>query len=310
MDWLSFIVSLIEAGIRMGIPIAFGGLGVIIAEKSGVLNIGCEAEMLMGSFITFYIAQATGNYFTAIIAGGLGGALSALIIAYLSISRKQNQSVVGIITNIFITGLTSYLYRVIYGSTTALTSIETLKSLKIPGLSSIPVIGEVLFDQTIIFYVLVVVAIAVYYVLYKLKIGLKLRAVGENPRAAQAGGINVVRYRYIAMICAGFLAGIGGAYLTLGILGKFTENMSAGRGFIGMAVASLSHWHPVLALFCSLVFGVANALQLRLQAFGIEAPYQFMIMLPYIFTLISLVVFARGAKAPKSLGVPFEKEGR
>lgn len=310
MDWGSFFISLIEAGIRMGIPIAFGGLGVIIAEKSGVLNIGCEAEMLMGAFTSFLVAEKTGSLALGILGGGIGGSFAALIIAYLTISRKQNQSVVGVIANIFFAGFTSYMYRVVYGSTTILPSIDTLKNISIPGLSKIPVVGKILFQQTSLFYIMLLIATVQFILMYKLKIGLKMRAVGENPRAAQAGGINVIRYRYVALLMAGFLAGIGGAYLSLGIMGKFTENMAGGRGFIGMAVASLSHWSPLFSLVCAFIFGVANALELRLQAFGIDVPYQFMIMLPYVFTLLSLVLFARGVKAPKSLGQPFEREGR
>lgn len=310
MDIALFIASVLAAGVRMGIPIAFAGIGVVIAEKSGVLNIGCEGEMLIGSFTTFAVAYFTGNMALGILAGGLGGMMAAMVIAFLSVTRKQDQSVVGIVMNIFATGFTSFLYRVVFGASGSGLSLDTLKTIKIPVLGDIPFIGNAFFNQTILYYILIFVAIVAWYIMNKLKIGLQLRAVGENPRAAQSCGINVILYRYVAMMIAGFLSGVGGAYLVLAIMGKFVEDISAGRGFIAMAVSALCHWNPIYALVASLVFGVAQGLQMRLQAYGINIPYQFLLMLPYAITIISLIAFGRGVKAPKDLGRVYEKEGR
>jgi len=309
MDVSLFIVSVLSAAVRMGIPIAFAGIGVVISEKAGVLNIGCEAEMLMGAFVTFVVAYATGSNFIGVIAGGISGTLVALLIAFLSITRKQDQSVVGIVLNIFMVGFTSFMYRALYGNESSL-SIETIDTIAIPGLSKIPYLGEVFFNQTSLYYLLIVVAVVAWYVLAKMKVGLQLRAVGENPKAAAACGIDVIKFRYVGLSVAGFLAGIAGSYLIVAIMGKFTENISAGRGFIGMAVSALCHWNPILALLASFVFGAAQGLQMRLQAYGIDIPYQILLMLPYVLTLISLVAFGRGAKAPKSLGRVYEKEAR
>lgn len=310
MDVSAFILSMLSAGIRMSIPIAFAGIGVVIAEKSGVLNIGCEGEMLVGAFTTFTAAYFTQSIAVGILAGGIGGMLTALIIAYLSITRKQDQSVVGIVVNIFAAGFTSFVFRVIFGATGTSLSIETMNSIKIPVLSRIPYIGNILFHQTVLFYILIVTAAVVWYVLTRLKVGLQLRAVGENPRAAQACGINVIGYRYAAVLTAGFLSGVGGSYLVVAIMGQFTEDISAGRGFIAMAVSVLSHWNALLALLASLCFGIAQGLQMRMQAYGINIPYQFLLMLPYILTIVSIVIFGRGVKAPKDLGRVYEKEGR
>lgn len=309
MDWSLFIISVLSAAIRMGIPIAFAGIGVVISEKAGVLNIGCEAEMLLGAFVTFVVAYSTGSNVLGILAGGTSGMIVALLIAYLSISRKQDQSVVGIVLNIFMVGFTSFLYRALYGNQSSL-SIDTIGSIAIPGLSRIPFIGSVFFNQTILYYILLVVAIMSCFFMNKMKVGLQLRAVGENPKAAQACGINVVEFRYTALSLAGFLSGIAGSYLIVAIMGKFTENISAGRGFIGMAVSALCHWNPILALIASFIFGAAQGLQMRLQAYGIDIPYQILLMLPYVLTLASLVTFGRGAKAPKDLGHVYEKEAR
>lgn len=309
MDVSLFVVSVLSAAVRMGIPIAFAGIGVVISEKAGVLNIGCEAEMLMGAFVTFVVSYATGSNFLGVMAGGLSGMLVALLIAFLSITRKQDQSVVGIVLNIFMVGFTSFMYRALYGNESSL-SIETIDSIAIPGLSKIPYIGEVFFNQTSLYYVLIVVAVVSWFILAKMKVGLQLRAVGENPKAAAACGINVVKFRYIGLSVAGFLAGVAGSYLIVAIMGKFTENISAGRGFIGMAVSALCHWNPILALLASFIFGAAQGLQMRLQAYGIDIPYQILLMLPYVLTLVSLVAFGRGAKAPKALGKVYEKEAR
>lgn len=310
MDIALFLTSMLAAGIRMGVPIAFAGIGVVIAEKSGVLNIGCEGEMLMGSFATFSVTYYTKNMFLGIISGGVAGLLTALIIAFLSVSRKQDQSVVGIVVNIFAAGFTSFIYRVLFGTNGSALSIDTMGTVKIPLLGDIPYIGDIFFNQTILYYLLIVVAVASWYIMTKLKVGLQLRAVGENPRAAQACGINVIRYRYVSMLCAGFLSGIGGSYLVIAIMGKFVEDISAGRGFIAMAVSALCHWNTIFALIASFVFGIAQGLQMRLQAYGIEIPYQFLLMLPYVLTILSLIVFGRGVKAPKDLGNVYEKEGR
>lgn len=310
MDWGIFLSSVLAAAVRMGIPIAFAGIGVVIAEKCGVLNIGCEGEMLIGSFTTFAVSYLTGSVTAGVIAGGIGGMMAALVIAYLSISRRQDQSVVGIVLNIFAAGFTSYLYRVLYGTTGSSLSIQTIGSIRIPILADIPVIGEAFFNQTIFYYLLGVVAVISWYVLTRLKVGLQLKAVGENPRAAQACGINVILFRYAALAVSGFLSGIGGSYLIVAIMGKFTEDISAGRGFIAMAVSALCHWNPLLALLAAFVFGAAQGLQMRLQSFGINVPYQFLLMLPYAMTLISLIAFGRGVKAPRDLGCVYEKEGR
>ena len=270
MDVMAFISSMLAAGIRMGIPIAFAGIGVVIAEKSGVLNIGCEGEMLTGSFVTFVVVYFTHSYFLGILAGGAGGLLTAMIISFLSITRKQDQSVVGIVVNIFAAGFTSFIYRVIFGTSGSGLSIDVMSTIKIPVLGDIPFIGNIFFNQTILYYALIVVAVVCWFVLMKLKAGLQLRAIGENPRAAQACGINVILYRHIAVMLAGFLSGIGGAYLVVATMGSFVEEMSAGRGFIAMAVSTLCHWNPILALIASFVFGIAQGLQMRMQAYADE----------------------------------------
>ena len=234
----------------------------------------------------------------------------ALLIAFWGVSRKQDQSVVGIMFNIFALGFTNFLYRAIFGVSTDKAQVDILPTLSVPGLSKIPALGEILFQQNILVYLALIMAILALYVLRRTKFGLQIEATGENPQAAQAAGIRVKRVRYFGYLFCGFMAGIGGAFLSCGIVGTFTENMSAGRGFICLAVTILARWNPLLSVAAALLFGTVQALQLRLQALGSDLPYQFFVALPYLVTLISLAVFGWNIHAPKDLGQVYNEERR
>lgn len=309
-----FIVTLLTAALRMAVPIGYSALGETFAEKSGILNIGMEGQMLVGAYFAVSTVYATKSIYLGLLVAGISGMIGALIIAYLCISRKQDQTVVGIMFNLFASGFTSYLFRAFYGSGSAssgnLPTISGFPTITIPLLSKIPILGSVFFNQNIMVYMLIILSIILWFELNHLKIGLQLKSVGENPRVSQACGINVILTRYVTMIIGGFLTGIGGAYLSIDILGKFQEDMSGGRGFIALAVVILGRWNPLLTLAGVFIFGIADALQLRMQAFGINIPYQFMLMMPYLIVLLSFTTMGRGVTAPKSLCKVFEKEGR
>ena len=306
----AFLVPLFTAGVRMSVPLIFGSVGDVVSERSGVMNIGLEGEMLVSALISFMAAYHTGSLFIGILAGGMAGLAGALLIAFWGVSRKQDQSVVGIMFNIFALGFTNFLYRAVYGVITDKIKVDILKNVEIPLLSKIPFIGDIFFKHNVLVYCAFAAATVVWFLLRYTNLGLKVNAAGENPKAAAAAGIDVVKIRYKTYMFSGFMAGIGGAFLSCGIVGTFTENMSSGRGFICLAITILARWNPVFAVCAAFMFGTVEALQLRLQALGSALPYQFFVALPYGVTLLSLVIFGRNIHAPGYLGQIYNKESR
>ena len=306
----SFLTALFASGMRQGVPLIYGSVGDCVSEKAGVVGICIEGEIIFGAFFSYLFALRSGNLWLGVLMGAVAGMISSLLVAAWSIYFKQDQSIIGIMFNIFAAGFTNFLNRKIFGVSIASEKIETFKPIKIPGLSEIPVIGEVFFNQDILTYLSIVLAVITLLVMKKTKLGLQMLAVGENPKAAQASGVQVQRYRLIAYMFCGFTAGLAGASLTLSTVGSFTEVISAGRGFICLAIVILARWNPVVACIAGFGFGSIQALQLRLQIMGSVVPHQFFIALPYLITLVVLIVAGHNIRAPKELGVPFDKESR
>ena len=306
----AFLTALFSSGVRQSIPLIYGSVGDTVSERSGVMGIALEGEMLFGAFFAYLFALRTGSLWVGVLMGAVAGMLSSLIVAVWSVLFRQDQSIVGIMFNILATGFTNFLNRMIFGTSNANISIDTFQPIAIPGLSKIPVLGEIFFNQDILAYLSVVLAAAVFFVLRRTKLGLQLGAVGENPRAAQAAGIRVYRVRVLAYMFCGFAAGVAGASLTLSTVGSFTEAISAGRGFICLAIVILSRWNPLTALVASFGFGSIQALQIRLQVQGSALPYQVFVALPYLITVLVLALAGHNIRAPRELGVPFEKESR
>ena len=284
----SFLTALFASGVRQSIPLIYGSVGDAVSERAGVMGISLEGEMLFGAFFSYLVALRTGSLWIGVL----------------------DQSIIGIMFNILAVGFTNFLNRMIFGTSNANITIETFQPIAIPGLSRVPVLGEIFFNQNILTYLSVVLAAVVFWVLRKTKLGLQLTAVGENPKAAQASGIQVYRFRLAAYMFCGFLAGIAGASLTLGSVGTFTESISAGRGFICLAIVILSRWNPLVALATSFGFGSIQALQIRLQVQGSALPYQVFVALPYLVTILALAIGGHNIRAPRELGVPFDKESR
>lgn len=305
-----FLTALFASGMRQGIPLIYGSVGDCVSEKSGVMGICIEGEMLFGAFFSYLFALKTGNLWMGVLLGSLAGMISSLIVAIWSIYFKQDQSIIGIMFNILALGFTNFLNRMIFGTSNANISIETFQPIPIVGLSKIPIIGEVFFCQDILAYMSVVFAVVTYFVMKKTKLGLQIMAVGENPKAAQASGIQVYRYRLLSYMFCGLTAGLAGTSLTLGTVGTFTEDISAGRGFICLAIVILARWNPLVALVASFGFGSIQALQIRLQVMGSSMPYQFFVALPYLITVVVLIVAGHNIRAPRELGVSFDKESR
>jgi ABC-type uncharacterized transport system permease subunit len=303
-------VGFLASSIRLAVPLIFASLGEVFTQRSGVLNLGLEGIMLLGSFTGFVGANLSGNLWVGVLTGMLSGALLALFIAVFDVSLGADQTIVGVMVVIAMQGLVTYLNNVVFGGSYIPPRTEGFPPMPIPLLSSLPVLGETIFNQNILGYLAFALAPLVALVLFKTTWGLKLRGVGEDPRAADSMGVNVFRLRYAALTLGGLLAGLGGAFLSLGYLGTFNDNITAGRGWIAIALVYFGQWNPYRVLAGALLFGAVNALQLRLQAQGLDLPFQFMLMLPYVLTILVLLGIAREGRGPAAMCVPYRREER
>ena len=299
-------VGLFAAALRMATPLIFASLGGIFSERAGVINIALEGMMITGAFSGVFVTYVTGNPWIGVCAAILAGGLLGFIHGILTIKFAGDQIVSGTGINIFALGFTAYMSQIVWGSRGASQSVQGLGTVSIPLLSDVPLVGEVIGKQTPLVYISLLAVIASFIVLFKTPFGLRVRAVGEHPGAADTTGINVYKTKYLCVIISGILASLGGAFLSLGHLSLFVNGMTAGRGFIALAAMILGGWSPVGALGASLLFGFADALQIRLQSVG-ALPSQIILTLPYILTIIVLAVFARKRYAPSDYK-PYEKE--
>ncbi|MBF2067153.1 MAG: ABC transporter permease [Calothrix sp. C42_A2020_038] len=303
---VDFISDYLASSLRLSVPLAYAALGGLFSERSGVLNIGLEGMLLTGAFTsaatTFYTGNVWAGIFTALIAGGLVGFLHA----FLCVSLRVNQLVSGLAINLVATGLTSFLARLLFNSSSGTQRLPTVPQIRIPVLANIPIVG-VLFRQDILVYILFSIIVLTTYFLFYTNLGLNLRAVGEYPKAADTAGISVTLVRYIAVVTGGCIVGCGGAYLVLVQVNYFVEEMSAGRGFIAIASLIFGKWHPVGSFLACLLFGATEALQLRIQAFSVNIPYQFLTMLPYTVALLALAGGIGKSTPPTALGLPYNR---
>ncbi|MDI3472147.1 MAG: ral nucleoside transport system permease protein [Thermotogaceae bacterium] len=302
--------NILSAAIRSGTPLLFATLGEIITERSGVLNLGLEGLMLIGAIFGFMAAYIFQNIYLAFILAIIAGAVFSLIHAFMTITLKANQTVSGLALTMLGTGLSGMLGRNYIGKVA-----PKFLPIEIPFLSKIPLIGKVLFSHDVLVYISYILVIGIAYFIFKTKIGMNLRAVGEEPSAADSAGINVFLTRYLATITGGALTAAGGAYLSLAYTSMWIENMSAGRGWIAIALVIFSMWNPYRALIGSYLFGGIIAMQLRLQAEGkINISPNLLMMLPYLTTLIIMIIFSfnenfrKRMGAPSALGVPYSRE--
>jgi simple sugar transport system permease protein len=303
------ISDLIAAVISLSVPMAFAALGEVISERAGVINLGTEGVMLVGAISAFCVSFFYHSDLLGVLLGAAGGALLGLVMAFISISLKQDQILSGLGIYFLGLGLSGFLYEASFGQVGSTIRITGLPQLPIPILSKIPVIGDSLFSQDIIEYMAFVTLILVIFVVGRTTFGLNLRAVGENPSAADTLGVSVTKIRYVAVIVGATLAGIGGAYLALSSHAFQAENITAGRGFIAVAMVYFGKWRPARAFFGTFLFGAAYLLGAFFQVVGSIIPYYFLLMVPYVLTLVVLVGIARGARPPSALGVPYNREG-
>ncbi|MGI6332087.1 MAG: ABC transporter permease [Zhaonellaceae bacterium] len=304
---ITFLTGWLASSIRLMTIFLFGSLGAVFTARSGITNIGIEGMMLAGSFAAVWGSFTFNNPWTGVLIAGLAGALVALILAFLSVNVGTNQVVTGTIINLFALGTTSFLSSIVFGNVPP-SQVPSLSNITIPLLSDIPFFGSILFQHGILTYLAVLLVPLVWWIMYRTPLGITIRAVGEQPQAADTLGINVAKVRYVCILISGFLSGLGGAFLSLGQLSVFMENMTAGKGYIALAALVLGKWHPFGVLGSSFLFGAADALQLRIQSMGlIDIPVEFLQMLPYLAAMIALAGFIGKATAPAAMGKPYLK---
>lgn len=307
IDLIALIISLLAGSVRLAVPVLLPALGETFAERSGVLNLGTEGVMIISAFAGLVGAFFTKSIWIGILTGMMAGMLTDLLMAYLCVTIRANQVISGFALNMVGSGLTIFLYRIVFGIRSVSPSVERLKEINLPILSDIPFLGPIFFQHNPLIYVAFAIVPLASILLYKTKFGLAVRAVGENPEAADTKGLNVAAIRYSCLLIHGALAGFGGAFLSLAFQGTFIPDMTAGRGYIALAVVVLARWDPVRAVWASLLFGGAYALGLRLQALEIPVPYQLFLSLPYLLTLLVLIGVSRRAEVPASLAIPYTR---
>jgi simple sugar transport system permease protein len=305
MEILFFIQNLLAATLRVATPLMFGTMGELFAERAGVLNLGIEGTMFLGAFVGFTVASFTGSLWLGVLAALLAGALAGLLMGFFSVRLGVNQHVSGLGITLLLTSLSLFFFRVIFGENQLPPKIEPFPQMTF--LQGVPFIGEIL-SQYALTYIAILLVPLVWWVLYRTNFGLKIRAVGENPEAADAAGVNVYRTRYIALAIGGGLMAVGGAFLTLAQLGSFTFGIIAGRGWVCIALIIFANWQPQRVLWGALLFGGIFALQLRLQTTGLKLPYEAFLALPYIVTIIALAFAGRKATGPAAVLKPYRRE--
>jgi simple sugar transport system permease protein len=300
--------GLLQGAIMLSVPLIFGSMSGLLCEKSGVINIAIEGQLLFAAFVSAVVASFFQNTLLGLISAPIAGALVSLILAYFSIRFKVDQVILGFVINVLVLGLTNFFY------TTLLIPYEdkwnlggSFSPIQIPLLSKLPIIGPTLFNQTIIVYLMYAFVIFIQIALFKTKWGLRTRAIGELPIAADSVGIDVNRLRFKNVIIAGLVAGTGGAYFTVGAVGPFSQNMTAGAGFIALACLIFGKWTPRGAITAALFFGFANNLQGNLSIIGVPIPSEFMLMVPYVATIIAVSGVVGRVRAPAADGIPYSR---
>ena len=300
------LTGMLHATLVRAVPIALAALAGILCERVAVINIGIEGMLLAGAFAGAMFGSLMGGW-AGIICAMLMGGMFGLLLAILVIGYRVDQIIAGVVINLFVLGLTSYVSSQLFTEYRWLNNASPFRAFKIPVLSDIPLIGPVLFNQNLFVYgALMLVCLSTYYLFYT-RMGLRARAVGEHPRAADTLGIDVIKTRYAHVIVAGMIAGFGGAWFTLGSVGRFDDNMTFGRGFIGLAAMIFGRWHPLGALAAALIFGFADSLQQKLSILNTPIPSEFLSMAPYIATIVVVAGLVGQARPPAAIGKPYVK---
>lgn len=302
------IPGLLVGTVGLSVPLIFGALGGVISERVGVVNVAIEGQLLAGAFVSAVVASVTQQPLLGLAAATIAGVLVSFVLAAFSIKYLVDQLIVGVVLNALVVGLTSFLFSTLLSPNRELLNTPPrFERINIPLLSEIPILGPVLFRQTIIVYLMYIAVAVVWFALFKTRWGLRLRAVGEHPQAADTVGINVTGTRFWNVSLAGAIAGLGGAYFTLGSVGAFNKEMTAGAGFIALAAVIFGRWDPIRATLAALLFGFASNLQSVLSIIGSPVPSEFMLMLPYVVTIFAVAGLVGQVRGPAASGKPYIK---
>ena len=292
------------SAIRLATPYLYAAIGETFGQRAGVLNLGVDGIMLMGAFSAFYVALNTGNLWLGLLGGALVGLLMGLLMAFISVTLKAEQGISGIGLYLFGLGLSSLLFRTTIGTVTTITGFQPVA---IPLLSQLPLVGEILFDQNILVYGAFLLVPVSWWVIERTTLGLKIRAVGQNPAAADALGVSVNGVRYFCVSLGGLLAGVAGASLSIALTNLFQDNLTSGLGFIAVALVYFGGWRPLGVMLGALLFSAVNAFQLWMQVLGVQISANVAVMLPYLLTIVALAVAVNRARPPAALSKPFER---
>ncbi|AUZ88990.1 ABC transporter permease [Arthrobacter agilis] len=302
------LYGLLAGSVTLAVPLIFGSLSGVLCERSGVVNIAIEGQLLFGAFAAAVAASLSGSAFVGLLAAAVAGVLVSLVLAVFSIRYVVNQVIVGVVLNVLVSGLTGFLFSAVLSEDAERwNSPPRLPVIEIPLLADIPVIGPILFQQTIVGYLMYVAVAVVYVALYHSRWGLRTRAVGEHPKAADTLGVNVNRMRFTNVLLAGVVAGVGGSFFTLVAVSGFGRDMTAGQGYIALAALIFGRWNPIGAFFAALLFGFATNLSNVLSLLGTPVPDQFLRMLPYVVTVFAVAGLVGRSRAPGASGIPYIK---
>ena len=300
------LVGILASGIRLAAPYLFASLGETFGQKSGVLNLGVEGIMLLGAFAAFYTTFVTENPWLGLLAAIIVGGIMGLAVAVINVTLKAEQGISGIGIYLFGLGMSELLFQKTLGT---VETVSGFSSVYIPFLSDIPIIGEIFFQQNILVYIAYLMVPIAWFVLGKTTLGLKIRAVGENPEAADTLGVSVSGVRYTTEIFGGVMSGIAGASLSIALLNVFQQNLTSGLGFIAVALVYFGGWRPLGVLVGSLIFSMINALQLWVQVLNIPIPSDVAVMLPYVLTILALIIAVQRVRPPSALTKPYDRGG-
>lgn len=302
------LVGLLQGSLLLAVPLVFGAMSGVLCERAGVINLGIEGQLLTGAFMAAVVASLTQNAYLGLLAAPLGGLFIGWLLAVFAIKYWVDQVILGVVLNVLAVGLTSFFYsRLLAPNQTTWNSPPTFSPIAIPVISDIPIIGPILFNQNIVVYLMYVIVIIVNIALFRTKWGLRVRAVGEHPTAADTVGIKVNSVRFRNVLLGGLVAGLGGAFFTVASVGAFGKEMTAGKGFIALAAVIFGRWKPLGALGAALFFGFADNLQSVLSIIGTPIPSEFMLMTPYLATLLAVAGLVGKVRAPAADGVPYKK---
>ena len=307
-----FSVAVYAGAIRIATPLLLAAIGEMITERAGILNLGVEGQITFGAFISFFATDLTGSLWLGVLAAIVGGAIAGLLMAFVVSTVKVDQVVAGLAMNLVLIGLSFFWFRSVFTTTSSshIFTVETFEYVEIPGLSEIPIFGEILFTQHWLTFAAPLLFFGVWFGLNRTSFGLELCSVGHNPEACDMRGINIPRAQYIGVMLGGVMSALAGAFLSLGVTGLFFPDIASGRGWIAIALVIFGNWRIGRIVAGALFFGFLEALQLALQARGVDLPYQLLLGLPFALTIVALVVNRRRSNEPMSLAVPYHRGQR